>query len=77
MNLIYMRPSNPKAKKFIKMKLRGDENRSIYDMEEGDCCLAPAPVGKHDYMVTFLNDVTPDMLDFIYLSAAWSGLDNN
>ena len=77
MNLIYLRSSNSKAKKFIKKKLRGDENRSIYDMEEGDCCLAPAPVGKRDYMVTFLNDVTPDMLDFIYRSAEWAGLDNN
>ena len=74
MNLIYLRPTAPKARKFIKKKLRGNEARSIYDIKEGDCCLAPAPVGKRDFMVTFLNDVSPEMENYIYDSDTWSAL---
>jgi hypothetical protein len=78
MNLIYLRPSNnSKARKFIKKKLRGSEAASIYDIEAGDCCLAPAPVTRRDYMVTFLNDVSPEMLEFIYQSAFCPGLSHN
>jgi len=67
MNLIYLRHNAPKARKFIKKKLRGAEGASIYDIEAGDCCLAPA-AGRRDYLVTFLNDVSPGMLEFMYRS---------
>lgn len=77
MNLIYLRHANPKARKFIKKKLRGTEAFSIYDIEAGDCCLAPAPVRRRDYMLTFLNEVSPEMLDFIYRSGLYTGLHNN
>lgn len=77
MNLIYLRPSNPKARKFMKKELRGAGSCSIYDIEAGDCCLAPAPVGRRNYMVTFLRDVSPEMLAFIYRSGEWAGLDEN
>ncbi|HBA61666.1 MAG TPA: hypothetical protein DCZ92_12795 [Elusimicrobia bacterium] len=77
MNLIYLRPANPKARKFIKKKLRRSEPASIYDIEAGDCCLAPAPVRRRDYMVTFLNDISPEMLEFIYRSGLGAGLNNN
>lgn len=78
MNLIYLRPSNnSKARKFIKKKLRGSETASIYDIEAGDCCLAPAPVTRRDYMLTFLNDISPEMLAFIYQSGLCSGLNGN
>ncbi|MHB0996167.1 MAG: hypothetical protein ACYC2I_07345 [Elusimicrobiales bacterium] len=66
MNLIYLRTTAPRAKKFIKGKLKGAEPRSIYDIEAGDCCLAPAAARRGDYLVTFLNDVSPEMLGFIY-----------
>lgn len=65
MNLIYLRHTTPKARKFIKKELRGKTDRSIYNIEAGDCCLAPAPVGRRDYLVTFLNDASPEMLGFI------------
>ena len=77
MNLIYLRPANPKARKFIKKKLRGSEAASIYDIEAGDCCLAPAQVTRRDYMLTFLNDVSPEMLAFIYLSGQGTGQNHN
>ena len=66
MNVIYLRPNAPKARKFIRRKLRGAEPRSIYDIEAADCCLAPTPTKRSDYLLTFLNDVSPEMLDFIY-----------
>jgi len=66
MNLIYLRPSTPKARKFIKKKLRGRDAFSIYDIQAGDCCLSPAPVKRRDYLLTFLHDVSPEMLSFIY-----------
>ena len=66
MNLIYIRPSAPKARKFMKRKLRVAS--PIYKMEAGDCCLAPAPVKRGGYMLTFLNDISDEMLGFIYRS---------
>lgn len=66
MNLIYLRTTAPRAKKFIKKKLKKSEPRSIYDIEAGDCCLAPAPVRRGDFLFTFLNGVSPEMLAFIY-----------
>ena len=77
MNLIYLRSPNSKARKFIKNKLRGSDAASIYDIEAGDCCLAPAQVTRTDYMVTFLNDVSPEMLEFIYQSSLSVGLNHN
>jgi len=77
MNLIYLRSTTPKTKKFIKKKLRGDEAASIYDIEAGDCCLAPAPAGRRDYLLTFLNDISPEMLAFIYLSGIGANLNHN
>lgn len=77
MNLIYLRHPGSKARKFMKKKLRGAESCSIYDIEAGDCCLAPAPVGRRDYMITFLNDVSPEMLAFIYRSAEYCALGMN
>lgn len=92
MNVIYLRHGTPKARKFMKRKLRGggsggqyssslplsgDRSASIYDIEAGDCCLAPAPVKRRDYMVTFLGDLSPEMLAFIYRSGAWAGLSRN
>lgn len=77
MTLIYLRTHTPKAKKFIKKKLRGDEPSSIYDIEAGDCCLAPAHDGSTDRLLTFVNDVSPEMLQFIYSSASWAGLSLN
>lgn len=66
MNLIYLRHGTPKTRKFIKKKLRGREAYSIYDIEAGDCCLVPAAPGRRDYLVTFLNDVSLEMLQFMY-----------
>ena len=77
MNVIYLRSGTPKARKFINKKLRGREGASIYDIEAGDCCLAPAPVKRRDYMLTFLGDISPEMLSFIYRSGAWAGLGRN
>lgn len=77
MNLIYLRHGTPKARKFIKKKLRGSERASIYDIEAGDCCLTPAPVRRRDYMLTFLGDLSPEMLAFIYRSGLWSTLNRN
>ncbi len=77
MNLIYLRPTASKARKFMKKKLRGGEGASIYDIEDGDCCLAPALSGRRDYMLTFLNDVSPEMLAFIYRSGMWAGMSLN
>ena len=77
MNVIYLRHGTPKARKFMKKKLRGGERASIYNIEEGDCCLAPAPVKRRDYLVTFLGDLSPEMLAFIYRSGAWIGLSRN
>ena len=68
MNLIYIRPSAPRARKFINKKLRGAEATSIYDIEAGDCCLAPAARKRSKYMFTFLNDISREMLKFIYQS---------
>jgi hypothetical protein len=67
MNLIYLRHGTPKTRKFIKRKLRGREAASIYDIEAGDCCLLPA-AGRRNYLLTFLNDVSPEMLAFMYRS---------
>lgn len=77
MNLIYIRPAAPKARKFIKKKLRGAGRASIYGIEAGDCCLAPVSVKRRDYILTFLNDMSPDMLAFIYRSGLWTGLSRN
>jgi len=77
MNLIYLRPSTPKARKFIKKKLRPAAGASIYDIEAGDCCLAPAPVKRRDYVLTFLNDLSPEMVAFLYSSGAWANLNQN
>ncbi|OGS11959.1 MAG: hypothetical protein A2285_09405 [Elusimicrobia bacterium RIFOXYA12_FULL_57_11] len=77
MNLIYIRPKASKARRFINKKLRRSEAASIYDIEAGDCCLAPAPVKKNGYMLTFLNDVSPEMLSFIYQSGTCAGKNNN
>lgn len=77
MNLIYLRSHAPKARKFIKKKLKRGEPSSIYDIEAGDCCLAPAgPVGT-DYILTFLNDASPEMLAFIHTNRQWTALDLN
>lgn len=77
MNVIYLRHGGPRARKFIKKKLRGGETASIYDIEAGDCCLAPAPVKRRDYLVTFVGDLSPEMLAFIYRSGAWTALGRN
>ena len=77
MNVIYLRHGTAKARKFINKKLRGGEEASIYDIEAGDCCLAPAPVKRRDYLVTFLGDLSPEMLAFIYRSGLWTGLSRN
>jgi hypothetical protein len=77
MNLIYLRPSTPKARRFIKKKLRPGAGPTIYDIEAGDCCLPPAPVKRRDYMLTFLNDISPEMLSFIYRSGQWASLNQN
>ncbi|HAN04424.1 MAG: hypothetical protein A2X29_07160 [Elusimicrobia bacterium GWA2_64_40] len=77
MNLIYLRSHAPKARKFIKKKLRRDEPSSIYDIEAGDCCLAPADTGGTDYILTFLNDASPEMLAFIQTSRQWTAPDLN
>ena len=77
MNLIYLRAANPKARKFIKKKLRRAEAVSIYDIEAGDCCMAPAPLKRRDYVLTFLNDMSPEMLAFIYRSGMWTGTSRN
>lgn len=69
MNLIYLRQGTPRTRKFLKRKLKGREARSIYDIEAGDCCLAPAGPARRDYMVTFLNGVSAEMLRFIYSSS--------
>ncbi|HNW45596.1 MAG TPA: hypothetical protein PKI19_13935 [Elusimicrobiales bacterium] len=77
MNLIYIRPAAPKARKFIKAKLRGADASSIYSIEAGDCCLAPVPLKRGGYMLTFLNDISQEMLGFIYRSAAGARLNQN
>ncbi len=77
MNVIYLRHGTPRNRRFIKKKLRGSDYASIYDIEAGDCCLAPAPVKRRDYMVTFLGDLSPEMLAFIYRSGAWTGRAGN
>lgn len=77
MNLIYLRHTTPKTKKFIKKKLRGSEPASIYDIEAGDCCLAPASSGRRDYALTFLGDLSPEMLDSMYGSYGCADLDLN
>ncbi len=77
MNLIYLRSTTPKARKFIKKKLRGEEAASIYDIEAGDCCLAPARVRRRDYLLTFINDMSPEMLAFIYRSGIGANLRHN
>lgn len=77
MNLIFLRNHTPKAKKFIKKKLRGAEPRSIYDIEAGDCCFPPAAPGGRDYLFTFLNDMSPEMLGFISRSSSWTAMNRN
>lgn len=77
MNLIYLRNHTPKARKFIKKKLRGDGQRSIYGIEAADCCLPAADPGGEDYLLTFLNDMSPEMLDFIYRSGQWTDQNQN
>ncbi len=76
MNLIYLRTHTPRARRFMKKKLRRGEPASVYGIEAGDCCLAPA-AGRKDYLLTFVHDVSPEMLDFMYRSAAWKGLAEN
>ena len=75
MNLIYIRPAAAKARKFIKKKLSGAS--PLYAMEAGDCCLAPAPVKRGGYMITFLNDISRDMLQFIYRSGLGAPRNHN
>jgi len=77
MNLIYLRSHAPKAKKFIKKKLKRGEPGSIYDIEAGDCCLAPVEPGGTDYVLTFLHDASPEMLTFIQASRQWTAPDLN
>ena len=77
MNLIYLRPTAPKAKKFIKKKLRTAGSASIYNIEAGDCCLAPVQVKRRDYILTFLNDFTPEMFSFMSVSRLWTNLNQN
>ena len=77
MNLIYLRPTAPKARKFIKKKLRPSAGASIYSIEAGDCCLAPVQVKRRDYILTLLNDVSPEMLSFMYVSRSWANLNQN
>ena len=77
MNLIYLRNHTPKARKFIKKKLRGGGSRSIYEIEAADCCLSPADPAGQDYLFTFLNDVSPEMLDFIRRSGQRAELSRN
>ena len=48
--------------------LRGAEAASIYDIEAGDCCLAPLPRKRNGYVLTFLNDMSREMLAFLYHS---------
>ena len=68
MNVIYLRHGTAKARKFINKKLRGGEEASIYDIEAGDCCLAPLPRKRNGYVLTFLNDMSREMLAFLYHS---------
>jgi hypothetical protein len=74
MNLIYLRNRTPKTRKFMRRKLRGGERASIYDIAQGDYSLPPAYKGRNDRIVTFVNDVSPEMLDFIYASASRAAL---
>lgn len=74
MNLIYLRNRTPKTRKFMRRKLRGREQASIYDIAQGDYSLPPAYKGRNDRIVTFVNDVSSEMLDFIYASAAREAL---
>lgn len=77
MNLIYLRNHNMKARKFIKSALRGSEELSIYDIEDSDCSLPAAPAEASEYLLTFLNDISPEMLDFIYGSQDWTAISHN
>ena len=77
MNLIYLRQGTPRTRRFLRKKLRGEETFSIYDIEAGDCCLAPAKPGRGEYLLTFLNDVSPEMLDFIRSSGSWTAMSRN
>lgn len=77
MNLIYLRQGTPKTRKFLKKKLRGARTASIYDIEAGDCCLAPARPGPGEYLLTFLHEVSPEMLDFIRSSGSWNAMNRN
>jgi hypothetical protein len=77
MNLIYLRQGTPKTRKFLRKKLRAEAAGSIYDIEAGDCCLAPARPGRGEYLLTFLNDVSPEMLDFICSSGSWTAMSRN
>ena len=76
MNLIYMRSRAPRAKKFIRGKLRSRDAGSIREMREGDCCLAPAPVKRGDFMLTYAADISPEALLFIYRSAGLTQVRN-
>ncbi|OGR44651.1 MAG: hypothetical protein A2X35_04920 [Elusimicrobia bacterium GWA2_61_42] len=77
MNLIYLRPGASKARKFLKKKLRAKGGASLYGMEAGDCCLAPAPGSRRDCLVTFLNDMSPGMFAFICRSGLRANLNQN
>lgn len=77
MNVIYLRHGTPKTRKFMKKELRATDDASIYGIEAGDCCLAPAPVKRRDYLVTFVGDLSPEMLAFICRSGAWTCLNRN
>jgi hypothetical protein len=70
MNLIYIRPAAPRARKFIKEQLRDRKApASIYNIAQGDCCLAPVPVKRGDFMLTFVGGLSAAMLEYIYGSA--------
>ncbi len=77
MNLIYLRHGTPRTRKFLKKKLKGRDASSIYRIEAGDCCLAPAETGRGDYMVTFLHEVSPEMLQFICASGGRAAIARN
>lgn len=77
MNLIYMRHTTPKTRKFLRKKLRGGDARSIYAIEAGDCCLPPTPVKRRDVVLTFLHDASREMLEFMYVNRVWASLNWN
>ena len=81
MNLIYIRPAAPKARKFIRQQLRDRKAAaSIYNIAQGDCCLAPVPVKRGDFLLTYVGGLSAAMLEYIYGSAGMrriSSIGNN